>query len=266
MESELEDDAYLRSTYAGLGALSPVLRAPTGEVIDGVHRLQVDPGWFSLTIRSINDPVKIAMARLVVNVVRRRVSAEEKTQLLSEIAKLTKWTPQQIAEATGMSEKWVRQYLPSEFKDQKMAELAHRRFAESSEEPVTRRVAESQEVSVLPKKWVPPSQMQQPVACGQCGVNTLFPKEYKGVQMCSRCYDKLESSETTLPSTSLVPPSPPTPLTPQPSTMPSERKPKPAPLLTGFQIECPECHIKLLIDHCEFPNGDTTHKLKELSS
>jgi len=44
------------------------------------------------------------------------------------------------------------------------------------------------------------------------------------------------------------------------------QEPKAEPLLTGFKIECPECHIEILIDHREFPDGKVDHKLKELSA
>lgn len=146
---EIEDEtAYLRPTYEKLGALSPVLRAQSGEVIDGLHRLKVDPGWHSLVVYDINDPVKVAMARLVINVCRRQVPVEEKTELLATIAKLTEWTPQQIAEATGMSYTWVMKYLPDEYKQ--------RPGAGPSEYPVTRRVTEPE--GEARRAEAPPSQ------------------------------------------------------------------------------------------------------------
>lgn len=38
----------------------------------------------------------------------------------------TGWTPQQIAEATGMSYAWVMKYLPDEFKDEEKAHTCRR--------------------------------------------------------------------------------------------------------------------------------------------
>ena len=48
------------------------------------------------------------------------------------------------------------------------------------------------------------------------------------------------------------------PLGPQP-----EPEESPKPLLTGFEVECPECHVKLLINHVDHPNGKVTHEVEE---
>jgi ParB/RepB/Spo0J family partition protein len=37
----------------------------------------------------------------------------------------------------------------------------------------------------------------------------------------------------------------------------------PKSLLTGFEIECPECHVKLLINHVDHPNGKVTHEVED---
>ena len=37
----------------------------------------------------------------------------------------------------------------------------------------------------------------------------------------------------------------------------------PKSLLTGFEVECPECHVKLLINHVDHPNGKVTHEVEE---
>jgi ParB family chromosome partitioning protein len=34
-------------------------------------------------------------------------------------------------------------------------------------------------------------------------------------------------------------------------------------LLTGFEVECPECHVKLLINHVDHPNGKVSHEVEE---
>jgi hypothetical protein len=47
--------------------------------------------------------------------------------MLRELSKATKWTPNKIAENTGMSVSWVRKYLPQEFKNLEMSTLAHKR-------------------------------------------------------------------------------------------------------------------------------------------
>ena len=48
-----------------------------------------------------------------------------------------------------------------------------------------------------------------------------------------------------------------------PETKPVEvSEPKPEPLLTGFEVECPECHKKLLINHIDHPNGKISHEVE----
>jgi ParB/RepB/Spo0J family partition protein len=51
----------------------------------------------------------------------------------------------------------------------------------------------------------------------------------------------------------------------EPTTLPEEvpvRAPEPEPLLTGFEVECPECHAKLLINHVHYPSGKVEHEVE----
>jgi hypothetical protein len=59
------------------------------------------------------------------------------------------------------------------------------------------------------------------------------------------------------------------PLPSEPTTAPSPKEehveppePKPEPLLTGFEVECPECHKKLLINHVQYPSGKVFHEVE----
>ena len=116
--AETSSDEYdLSLSKQKLGELIPILTDAHGNIIDGFHREQIDPNWTKVKAEHIIDPVQLAMARLAANVCRRRVPAEEKTRLLGNIAELTGWSAEQIAEALGMSYQWVTKYLPSEFKD-----------------------------------------------------------------------------------------------------------------------------------------------------
>jgi hypothetical protein len=112
-----EDEYDLIESYKALGPLVPILKDVNGNVIDGLHRQQIDPNWPSITVNTVKDRVQLLVTRLVSNVCRRRMKDEEKTQILSEIAELTKWTPKEIAQFTGASYQWVTKYLPKEYKD-----------------------------------------------------------------------------------------------------------------------------------------------------
>jgi len=116
-----ENDYDLKISRDKIGALVPILKDAHGNLIDGFHRKNVDDNWPSLTIENIKDPLQLAIARLVVNVQRRKPEedTEDKNEirnLLSKIAELTKWTPKEIAENIGMKEWWVYKWLPDEYK------------------------------------------------------------------------------------------------------------------------------------------------------
>jgi len=113
----------LRRSKETLGPVYPVILSETGEVIDGLHRLKVDPNWPKVQM-PVRDRAKILAARLVVNSVRRVMPEEEKREILREMAKILIERGvkpggeliNKIIELTGFSQRWVYQYLPDEFK------------------------------------------------------------------------------------------------------------------------------------------------------
>ena len=128
-EEEHEEKYDLAQSYRSIGALVPVIKDAYGNVIDGFHRLEVDSNWPSIKLEHIRSKVDLVIARLIVNVCRRRVPAEEKRELLGQIAELTGWSPKQIAEVLGMSERWVYKYLPEKYKRPEPEQLASARRA-----------------------------------------------------------------------------------------------------------------------------------------
>lgn len=150
----------LKDSKELVGPLYPILKDAWGNVIDGFHRQRVDPTWPDLKLGHITDPVQLAMARLVANVCRREVPAEEKADLLRQIAQMTKWTPKQIAEALPMSYTWVMKYLPDEYKSEVRAEAGKLGGEKRAEEFATRRVAKGSEEK--PKDEVSPGAESPP--------------------------------------------------------------------------------------------------------
>jgi len=72
--------------------------------------------------------------RMAINLCRRKVSDAEKREFIKTLKELVpEWTARDIAEATGFTERWVRKYMPEEFKEPakvKAAEIsAERRSA-----------------------------------------------------------------------------------------------------------------------------------------
>lgn len=126
-------DYDLNKSKEVVGPLLPVLKDENGRLIDGFHRLHADKDWPTLTVPI--QGVESDIARIVVNVQRRQVTPREKTEMLKDLAEKTGWSPEQIAEKTGMSVSWVRKYLPSKYKDKEMVKLAekkHRKAKKSS--------------------------------------------------------------------------------------------------------------------------------------
>jgi len=109
-----------------VGVLYPAIADAKGRIIDGIHRLAVDPRWPVFKLPDINTDAKYLLARIIANTHRRTVSAEEKTRWLDELAEATGWTPEKIAKKVGMSVNWVRLYLSPKYKDAEMKKLAEK--------------------------------------------------------------------------------------------------------------------------------------------
>ena len=96
-----------------------------GNVIDGKHRLAADADWPKMRLDHMESEEDRLVARLICNVCRRNVSAEEKSEILQELGELHvkaglkpgKELVSKISEETGMSCRWVMKYLPDNFKE-----------------------------------------------------------------------------------------------------------------------------------------------------
>ncbi|RLG03194.1 MAG: hypothetical protein DRN61_05210 [Thaumarchaeota archaeon] len=176
-KEEVEEKEYdLRDSIKKVGRLYPVLVDAHGNIIDGYHRLAADPNWPVHKVEEIKDPVQLTIARLVANVCRREVPAEEKTKWLRQIAELTGWTPKQIAENLPVSYRWVMKYFPDELKDQEM-----KRRGEIS--AVARRAART--------KMYMPAEEKPSIPCDRCGKLVTTPVHIKGKFYCEECARKV---------------------------------------------------------------------------
>jgi hypothetical protein len=115
---EVEDEApySLAASREGLGELAPVLKDINGDIIDGFHRLGENANWHTITVPTIDTPVKLELARLAVNFNRRKVTTEELSQRISFLIKAG-LKPAEIAKQTGISLRTVQKYTPQECKD-----------------------------------------------------------------------------------------------------------------------------------------------------
>jgi hypothetical protein len=104
--------------------LYPVLLDAHGNVIDGFHRLRVDPGWRTETLGHVRTPTQLVLARIIANTHRRSVSREEREEQVNEIARClseNEGVPGEeilstIADLTTFTERYIRGLLSSEYK------------------------------------------------------------------------------------------------------------------------------------------------------
>ena len=106
-----------------VGKLYPILLDKQGNVLDGSHRLKVDPNWPKMKLDHIDTEEKRLIVKLVGNVCRRSVSSREKSEIVGRLAQIYSSTgiksgqmPYEIAQKTGMSYRWVMTYLPNRMK------------------------------------------------------------------------------------------------------------------------------------------------------
>ena len=121
MSSEEYD---LRKSEKDVGQLYPVLLDKKGRVIDGLHRLNVDSSWRTVTLEHIDSEEKFLKARIISNLHRRTVPASETRAWINDLAeiavmdhdvqpgKVADW----ISEETGYSTSQVRTYLHDKYK------------------------------------------------------------------------------------------------------------------------------------------------------
>ena len=122
-EPETEDGYDLKGSATGLGELAPILKDAKGNIIDGFHRKEADPNWTSVTVTSVDNPVKLELARLAVNFCRRRVPKMEMQERIAFLVGKAGLKPEEIAEKTGISKRTIYNYLPQELKNQTRVDI-----------------------------------------------------------------------------------------------------------------------------------------------
>ena len=63
----MDDEVNLNSSIAKLGRLVPIIKDSQGNIIDGLHRQQIDPAWekdFSVTLENVKGPVGRLLAKM----------------------------------------------------------------------------------------------------------------------------------------------------------------------------------------------------------
>jgi ParB-like chromosome segregation protein Spo0J len=251
----------LKGSSKKIGTLYPILVDSFGNTIDGFHRRKANPNWPTLKVDYVSDPLQLAKARLIANE-RRNVPAEEKRAGLDQIAKMTGWTPKQIAEDLGWSEKTVYRYLSTEFKDAEKSQagkaggeaiaeayekaaLSLRPKSEDSlqaTKPQDMTVGKAKELLDTPAgKEVLEDALKERLAEGP-GKEPGESEDEEPLYADSIKW-KPDSSESI-------------PKAHEPGKESIPRPAKVEPLLTGYEWTCPECGKKYVINHVDYPGSD----------
>jgi len=134
-EPKADDEApNYKDSQKIIGQLYPVLKSKDGQVIDGFHRLAVDPNWKSLVLPEVDTEEKLLIARAVSNWHRRKVGEKEKAEWINGLAEIYQKQGLQVAyaihtgfenqiknrivEVTGLDGSTVNTYLSHEFKQE----------------------------------------------------------------------------------------------------------------------------------------------------
>ena len=76
----------LLNSVESIGQLYPVLRDANGKLIDGFHRIEVDPSWKSLTLPHIETEEDRLIVSAHANLSRRTISVQEKARVINQLA------------------------------------------------------------------------------------------------------------------------------------------------------------------------------------
>jgi len=162
-EDNFTKESLAKSTSI-VGELLPIIENQDGKVLEGNHRLELNPKWHRKTVKT-KDRVEEILVRLHAHH-RRRIPKEETQALLKELAQelLGKGVKKEdvsieVCKIVPFDDGYVRELLPEEFKrPEKVA-------AAKVSAQLTAQTAKTQEI---PK-----------VECQRCHTYTSEPKQWK---------------------------------------------------------------------------------------
>ena len=201
----MSEEYSLKESAEKLGKLVPIIEDAFGNIIDGFHREKLDPDWPRVKLDYVDDPIKLEKARIAINQCRRVVDAEERGKSYGKLIEMTGWTPRELAENTGISERTIYRYLPKEFKASEPEQLASAKLALREQIPVKNDVEverETPEIDIMHAPIKTSTAQEMPatrVPCDCCDLSVFYPKKWKEATVCGLCYDKLEKGIITLP-------------------------------------------------------------------
>lgn len=192
-----EKDYDLALSVKGLGKLNPVLKDAFGHVIDGFHRLELDPNWPCITVDFVDTPQKLEAARLATNTNRRKVSPEEISLRISLLAK-SGLKAEEISGLTGLGVSTVFKYYPQEMKQPEKVSagaiggaVSALRVEQTVKTPDT--PSASDPIPSPPISHLETAQKAM-VECERCHVTTTAPTVWHNHNLCESCLPKAEAN------------------------------------------------------------------------
>ena len=168
----MSDSEYdLRESVKSLGKLTPVLKDAFGNVIDGLHRLELFPDWPCMTLWSIDTSQKLEAAKLALNTNRRIVSSSE-ISLRVELLTKSGLKPEEIAKITGLSERTIYRHIPQPLKKPEAQAISEGMKEKSQLTPVSS-IIKTQETP-QPIRTAPSDDIRKCQRCGHdCHITNL---------------------------------------------------------------------------------------------
>jgi hypothetical protein len=165
----------LAKSGKAIGKLYPILKDKHGNIIDGFHRLEADPEWPSVTVDAIDNPKKLALARLVANACRRGVLNSEMLDHISFLMKSEHMTVKEIATETGIDETTIYPHIPPELKP--------------TGEKISQGLKHAYEIARHEVDESTPSSKTSDIhTCDFCNVRTSEPVDWSSYKLCPTHY------------------------------------------------------------------------------
>jgi len=180
--TETADDGFddLVESIKKYGVLQPIGVRPKGdgyELFAGDRRFRAakEAGLkeIPVVIRDLSDEDALVL-QATENLQRQGLSAEEKTRIVSELARRCNLDAQGVADRLGMSYSWVCLYLPSEYKNGEMA-----RVGQKGGEALAEAYRKSEDTALSLR-----------ATCEFCGAKTSESKEWNGHILCLPHYSQ----------------------------------------------------------------------------
>lgn len=225
--------AELTESIKALGVLQPILVRPKPnglyEIVYGQRRVKAaeKAGLIEIPadIRVLSDQEAYEV-QFIENIQREDLSDMEKARMLNFLITKFGYTQEALAQKVGKSKAWV-----------------------------------SQHIAMLELEKVHPGELQTGEITERQAREILAAPEEKREEILDQINETGEIPSAREIRRAVQPEQLHEPIGPEPEVAKGPVE-TPKPLLTGFEVECPECHVKLLINHVDHPNGKVTHEVE----